>query len=85
MWRFVIITAVLQTMGGASSRIIPAPEAAFLPSQDTVVRELVRHLRSSNSDNGAKERYSPYRLLYSEGKLNYYLQKERCSSQKMLY
>lgn len=68
MWRFVVFTAVLQTMG-ASSRVIQSPEMTLLPSQDTVVRELVRQLRSSNSDVVSEQRYSPYQLLYSEGKL----------------
>lgn len=67
MWRFVIFTAVLQTMS-VSTRVIQSPEEPFLPAQDAVVQELVRQLRSSNSDKVAKQRYSPYQLLYSEGK-----------------
>lgn len=67
MLRLLVLTAVLQAMS-ASSRVIQSPEEPFLPSQEIVVRELVRQLRSSNSDKIAKQRYSPYQVLYSEGK-----------------
>lgn len=68
MWRFVVFTVILQTMS-ISCRVIQSPGIPLLPSQDTVVRELVRQLRSSDSENISKQQYSPYQLLYSEGKL----------------